>query len=141
MDVTHKLQQLFDGILDRWNNDTNHLSWQQTKYVGRKKNSQHVKSFLQGHNSCLPIPKMEISVIFCNEWCQAWGTVPKAHLNPNEMVFCYQNCSDLLWKKIVPEIEENILKFETGGREFANFLRSLERFTQTVKEQINFLVW
>ena len=27
--------------------------------------------------------------------------------NLQEMVFCYQNCSDLLWEKIVLVIEEN----------------------------------
>ena len=37
-----------------------------------------------------------------------------------KMVFCYQNCSDLLWEKI----------------EF--FLRSLEQFIQAVKGQSNF---
>ena len=46
------------------------------------------------------------------------------------MVFCYQNCSDLLWEKL--------LKFEAYGREFANFLRSVEQFFQTVKGQNNF---
>ena len=34
------------------------------------------------------------------------------------MVFCYQNCADLLWKKIVLAIEKNC------------FLRSLEQFIQ-----------
>ena len=52
-----------------------------------------------------------------------------------EMVFCYQNCSDLLWEKIVLVIEKN---FEAEGREFAKFLRSLEQFIQTVKGQNNF---
>ena len=32
------------------------------------------------------------------------------------IVFCYQNCSDLLWEKIVLEIEKKILKFEAEGR-------------------------
>ena len=45
-----------------------------------------------------------------------------------EMVFCYQNCSS---------DRENLLKFETEGREFANFLRSLEQFIQTMKGQNN----
>jgi hypothetical protein len=53
-----------------------------------------------------------------------------------KMVFCYQNCSDLLWEKIVLVIE--ILKFEAEGREFAKILRSLEQFIQTVKGQNNF---
>ena len=35
-------------------------------------------------------------------------------------------------------IEKKILKFKAEGREFAKFLRSLERFIQTVKFQNNF---
>ena len=45
-----------------------------------------------------------------------------------KMVFCYQNCSDLLWEKIVLVIEKNFLKI----------LISLEQFIQTVKGQNNF---
>ena len=33
---------------------------------------------------------------------------------------------------------EKFLKFEAEGREYANFLRSLEQFIQTVKSQNNF---
>ena len=29
----------------------------------------------------------------------------------SELVFCYQNCSDLLWEKIVQVIEKNLQKF------------------------------
>ena len=55
------------------------------------------------------------------------------------MVFCYQNCFDLLlWEKIVLVIEKNILKFEAESWEFAKCLRSLEQFNQTVKGQNNF---
>ena len=39
------------------------------------------------------------------------------------MVFCYQNCSDLLWEEIVL----------SSDREKANILRSLEQFVWTVK--------
>ena len=56
----------------------------------------------------------------------------------HEMVFCYQNCSDLLWEKKCPSDWEKLLKFEAGGREFANVLRSLEQFIETVKGQNNF---
>ena len=35
-------------------------------------------------------------------------------------------------------IEEKLLKLEAEGREFAEFLRSLEQFIQTVKGQKNF---
>ena len=51
--------------------------------------------------------------------------IPRIRRNAQRtMVFCYQNCSDLLWEKIVLVIEKN-LKFEAEGREFANFLRGL----------------
>ena len=50
------------------------------------------------------------------------------------MVFCVQNCSDLLWEKIVLVIKEKLWKFESNGREFANFLRLLEQFIQAVKD-------
>ena len=53
------------------------------------------------------------------------------------MVFCYQNCSDLLWEKIVLSDREKHLKFEAEGREFAKFLRSLEQqFIQTVHSAV-----
>ena len=55
-----------------------------------------------------------------------------------EMVFCYQNCPDLLWEKIVLVIENIFFKFETEGREFPKMLRSVEQFIQTVKGQNNF---
>ena len=51
------------------------------------------------------------------------------------LVFCYQNCSDLLWEKIVLVIEKN---FEAERREFSKILRPLEQFVQTVKGQNNF---
>ena len=44
------------------------------------------------------------------------------------MVFCYQNCSDLLWEKKISSDRETLLKFEAEGQEFAKFLRSLEQF-------------
>ena len=49
------------------------------------------------------------------------------------MVFCYQNCSDLLWKKNCSSDREKLLKFEAEGRGFAKFLKSLEQFVNTVK--------
>ena len=55
-----------------------------------------------------------------------------------KMVFFYQNCSDILWEKIVLGIEKKKLKFEAEGQEFAKNSRSLEQFVQTVKGQNNF---
>ena len=46
-----------------------------------------------------------------------------------KMAFCYQNCS---------RDREKLLQFEAEGQEFAEFLRSLEQFIQTVKDQNNF---
>ena len=53
------------------------------------------------------------------------------------MVFCYQNCSDLMWEKKFSRVWEKLLKFKAEGRKFAKFLRSLEQFIQTVKGQKN----
>ena len=54
------------------------------------------------------------------------------------MVFCYQNCSDLPWEKILL-IEKKKFRFKAEGQEFAKFLRSLEQFVQTMnKGQNNF---
>ena len=49
------------------------------------------------------------------------------------MVFCYQNCSYLLWEKNCSSDWEKKFKFEAKGREFAKFLRSLEQYIQTVQ--------
>ena len=46
------------------------------------------------------------------------------------MVFCYQNCSDLLWEKNWSRDREKILKFEAEGWEFAKSLRSHEKLDQ-----------
>ena len=54
------------------------------------------------------------------------------------MVFCFENCSDLLWETIVLAIEKDFCKFDAEGREFAKNLRWLEQFIQTVKSQNNF---
>ena len=54
------------------------------------------------------------------------------------MVFCYQNCSDLLWEKKCSCDQEKLLKFEAEGQEYAKILRSLEQFIQKVKGQNNF---
>ena len=54
------------------------------------------------------------------------------------LVFCYQNCSNLLWEINCSSDWEKLLKFEAEGREFAKFLRSLDQFIQTVKGQNNF---
>ena len=44
------------------------------------------------------------------------------NLGSQEIVFCYQNCSDLLWEKNDMVIKKKLLKFEAEGREFAKFL-------------------
>ena len=53
------------------------------------------------------------------------------------MVFCYQNCSDLLWEKNCSS-DQKKKKFEAEGQEFAKLFRSQEQFIQTVKGQNNF---
>ena len=53
----------------------------------------------------------------------------KPHI-PRTVVFCYQNCSDLLWEKK--------LKSEAEGREFAKNFISLEQFVRIVWCHSNF---
>ena len=50
----------------------------------------------------------------------------------------FQNCSDLVWEKIVLVFKKNFWnsRFGTEGREFANILRSLEQSIQTVEGQL-----
>ena len=38
------------------------------------------------------------------------------------MVFCYQNCSDLLWEKIALVIEKNFWNLRLKAENFQNFL-------------------
>ena len=55
------------------------------------------------------------------------------------MVFCYQNCSDLLTvRKNCSSDWGKKIKFEAEGQEFAKYLQSLVQFIQTVKGQENF---
>ena len=41
------------------------------------------------------------------------------------LVFCYQNCSDLLWEKKCSSDGEKLLKFEAEGREVSKIVRTL----------------
>ena len=52
-------------------------------------------------NRQIPCKKAEVIIFPCGQtkFC-SW-----------EMVFCYQNCSDLMWKKIVLLIEKNLQNF------------------------------
>ena len=54
------------------------------------------------------------------------------------MVFCNQNCSDLLREKKCSSYQEKLLKSEAESREFVKSLRSLEQSDQTAKGQNNF---
>ena len=62
----------------------------------------------------------------------------KQNASKTKMVFCYQNCSDLLWEKNCFSDREKNLKFEGEGQEFAKILRLLEQFIHTVIGQNNF---
>ena len=67
------------------------------------------------------------------------GVYRAENFRASKMVFCCQNYSYLpTVRKNCSSDRENILKFETEGREFGKFLRSLEQFIQTVKGQNNF---
>ena len=54
------------------------------------------------------------------------------------MVFCYQNCSGVLWEKNVLVIEKKIWNSKLKDENLQKCLRSSEQFIQTVKGQNNF---
>ena len=60
----------------------------------------------------------------CSNMKEKWCFVSKIVLT-----YCEKNCFSG---------REKLLKFEAEGRDFAKFLRSLEKFIQTVKGQNNF---
>ena len=76
----------------------------------------------------MSLPKVWVLFLFLNTWyltCQKWFTTLtcpwwktkwratwKCSWEVNILVFCYQNCSDLLWEKIVLVIEKT---FEIQG--------------------------
>ena len=54
------------------------------------------------------------------------GGIPRSHfhtlMEKHEcMVFCLQNCSDLLLRKLRSSDQYRLLKFKAEGREFGNF--------------------
>ena len=57
-----------------------------------------------------------------------------------KLVFCYQNCSDLLWEKIVLVIKENFLISRLKAKNLQNFWDHyyIEQFIQAVKVHNNF---
>ena len=61
---------------------------------------------------------------------------PKKMGLASKMVFCYQNCSDLLWEKNCSTDPEKLLKFEAESQEFAKFLR-----IRTIRIQIGKNYW
>ena len=83
---------------------------------------------------CLLYPRHSIYNIL--NWSA--GKTDLVVLSEAWMVFCNQNCSDLPVRKNSSSDWEKLLKFEAEGWEFANCLRSLEQFIQTVKGQNNF---
>ena len=68
-------------------------------------------------------------------WC---GLVAESSLTWAEMVFYFQNCSDLLWENNCSSDWEKLLNFEAEDREFASFLRWLIQFIRTAKGQNSF---
>ena len=63
----------------------------------------------------------------------SWGMIwaPGSNLDLTVMAFCYQNCSDLLWEKIVIVIEKNFWNSRLKAENL--------QFIQTLKGQNGFL--
>ena len=63
-------------------------------------------------------------------WLDSELTNLNQRKNFQEWVFCYHNCSDILWEKFVLVIKKN---FWNSRPRICKFLISLERFIQTVR--------
>ena len=70
-------------------------------------------------------------------WCNLKCWSKNVVLNEVELVFCYQNCSDLLCEKIVLVIEKNFWNLRLKAEKFAKTLRSIGKFIHTMKGQTN----
>ena len=98
---------------------------------------------INGLKKLLLIAQLALQKSKFNTWILCWAFKLKynfdqwskiIHCATKEMVFCYQNCFDQLWKKNSGDWEK-LYKFETEGQEFAKFLRYLEQLIQTIKCQ------
>ena len=59
-----------------------------------------------------------------NNWYlikKIWSTFWMGSLENEKMLFCYQNCSDLLWEKIVLVIEKNFWNSRLKAENFQKF--------------------
>ena len=68
-----------------------------------------------------------------------WPKINIWNLLPT-LVFCYQNCSDLLGEKNVLVIKQKLLKFETEGREFAKLKFMFSKKATNIDKKIP-LTW
>ena len=80
------------------------------------------------HKSGIRSPCINV-VMFLKSRLRSINNQVSKNKKDQEMVFCYQNCSN---------DREKLLKFEAEGQEFAKFLRSLKQFIQTMKGQNSF---
>ena len=55
-----------------------------------------------------------------------------------EMVFCFENCADLLREKNILMINKTFCEFTDVSLKFAKVSRSIQQFSQTVKGQKKF---
>ena len=76
-------------------------------------NGLHNKLVLRGHKQ-----KMKKQTKNINNKFVVIASVNDNQKLENEMIFCYQNCSDLQRKKCSIHLEK-LLKFVANGREFA----------------------
>ena len=104
----------------------------------REKKREVENSFARGLDGLYAIKKnfLQLNLVFlrrptCTLHHKTWNTLyifKYEYQKYCKSVFCYQNCSDLLWEKNCTSDQEKLLKFEADGQEFSKNLRSLEQF-------------
>ena len=84
--------------------------------------------------------KINISVIWIQDWRMRKNSMGFRNIQEKlKTVFCYQNCSDLLWEKIVLGIEKN---FEIQGwiEKHAGKVRKLQTYLLSSSRKFKFFV-
>ena len=102
-------------------------------FGGKQRSVGSIRKAIQIHSkwfSCYKTKRKVKFFTFCTKVEKKDGKMKNCILLPKLFwLTVRENCSSD-WEKL--------LKFEAEGQEFANFLRSLEQFIQTVKGQNNF---
>ena len=100
--------------------------------------SDPFKRAINAPNIIILIKRKKANIILTIFRCEVSENGRKLQNNVNNGILLPKLFWPTVRKNVLFSDWEKLLKFEAEGREFANFLRLLEQFIQTVKGQNNF---